>query len=462
MPCLILTGYPCSGKTTLANLIRDVALEHFKDSISNVVIVRDATSPSSAYGDSFVEKSARASLKSDFDRVVNRTATTPGGGGSAEGTHQTLVILDSLNYIKGYRYELYCISKAAQQRHGVVWVLNTVETVLRWNRDRLDDGANEKYDEALLRELVARYEPPDARNRWDSPLYEIDVRPTSDPTVRAEGVDNEPSSKSKPSVLEEVLEHSVYDMHKLSSTLPDKANPTSAAESTTNLDIVPPSGSQTSPFDVSPMPGRAKPKRAVFKRPTKKQNAAPSTSHRASVHVNESPEGTGPATDSEVQTADPVATDTAHTDSASRSGDGAYVTSTTAKTLEERLLEMLRSFLSDDNKPLQAGTSTTRHDVSDPNTLNKIDSVTLQVCDALSKSGVSGGGGGTMPTPISLFGETFARPNPGTHRTMSLDELRRLRRQYMQWIAAYPPDDVDTTSPPSIVRSFLAYMDVQR
>jgi Chromatin associated protein KTI12 len=309
---------------------------------------------------------------------------------------------------------------------------------------------------------VARYEPPDARNRWDSPLYEIDVRPTSDPTVRAEGVDNEPSSKSKPSVLEEVLEHSVYDMHKLSSTLPDKANPTAAAESTTNLDIVPPSGSQTSPFDVSPMPERAKPKRAVFKRPTKKQTAAPSTSNGASVHVNESPEGTGPATDSEVQTADPIATDAAHTDSASRSGDGAYVTSTTAKTLEEHLLEMLRSFLSDDNKPLQAGTSTTRHDVSDPNTLNQIDSVTLQVCDALSKSGVSGGGGGTMPTPISLFGETFARPNPGTHRTMSLAELRRLRRQYMQWIAAYPLDDVDTTSPPSIVRSFLAYMDVQR
>jgi protein KTI12 len=453
MPCLILTGYPSSGKTTLANLIRDVALEHFGNSISNVVIVSDATagaaasSAAASYANSFVEKSTRASLKSDFDRVVNRTSS----GSCAEGGHkQTLVVLDSLNYIKGYRYELYCISKAAQQRHGVVWVLNSLETVLKWNRDRSE--ANQRYDEDLLKELVARYEPPDARNRWDSPLYEIDVRAVADPIGSAPNTGNESlSATSKSSVLEEALEHSVYDMHKLSSTLPDKATPSRTAESTTNLDSgVPPSMSQTSASDPpSANCGIVKPKRAVFKRPTRKQTT-PSTSHVASAHVNESTVPT-----------DLNATGALHANSSSRSADddaGIASSTTTKSSLEGRVLELLRSFLSDENKPLQAGTSTTRHDVSDANTLNQIDSVTLQVCDALSKSGAAG----VASNSVSLLGATFARPNPGTSRTMSLSELRRLRRQYMQWVAAYPPDDVDTNSPPSIVRSFLAYVDAQR
>lgn len=59
--------------------------------------------------DSKQEKDTRGTLKSEVDRWV---------------TKDNLVILDSLNYIKGFRYELYCISRAQSSPHCVVSSLN--------------------------------------------------------------------------------------------------------------------------------------------------------------------------------------------------------------------------------------------------------------------------------------------------------------------------------------------------
>ena len=46
--------------------------------------------------DSAREKILRASLKSNVEKHL---------------TNQNVVILDSMNYIKGYRYELFCIAR---------------------------------------------------------------------------------------------------------------------------------------------------------------------------------------------------------------------------------------------------------------------------------------------------------------------------------------------------------------
>jgi len=32
-----------------------------------------------------------------------------------------------------------------------------------------------RYSDAILCELVARYERPDSKNRWDSPLFELNI-----------------------------------------------------------------------------------------------------------------------------------------------------------------------------------------------------------------------------------------------------------------------------------------------
>lgn len=190
MPCLVFTGHPSAGKSGLAKLFQERALA--SGLIKKVVVVNEESacpgqSIHDCYATSQDEKKTRGALKSAFDRVV---------GTSDEST---LVILDSMNYIKGFRYELYCISKAANQAHGVVWVLNNTETANEWNSKRKSG-----YSSELFHELVLRYEPPDARNRWDSPLYRISVTN---------------SINDDSSVANETLAKSVYNMHSLKETV---------------------------------------------------------------------------------------------------------------------------------------------------------------------------------------------------------------------------------------------------
>jgi hypothetical protein len=45
------------------------------------------------------------------------------------------------------------------------------------------------------------------------------------------------------------------------------------------------------------------------------------------------------------------------------------------------------------------------------------------------------------------------------HRRLPLTELRRLRKQYIQWVALHPPED---TSERGIAQSFLQYIETQR
>ena len=180
MPCLILCGHPCAGKTRLAELIRDRALALHnnnnnndesssntnKTKIRHVMIINEATacpdqSIAACYATSQAEKRTRGALKSAFDRSVG------------ENDASTLVILDSGNYIKGFRYELHCISKASGQQHGVVWVMNTSQLCKQWNQARRQEeeeqakshgsDATAYYSDALMDELILRFEPPDAR-----------------------------------------------------------------------------------------------------------------------------------------------------------------------------------------------------------------------------------------------------------------------------------------------------------
>lgn len=81
-----------------------------------------------------------------------------------------IVILDSLNYIKGFRYELFCLSKHVKTPHCVLQCETPAETAREWNATRED---SEKYSDQIFDALVMQFEPPDSRNRWDSPLFII-------------------------------------------------------------------------------------------------------------------------------------------------------------------------------------------------------------------------------------------------------------------------------------------------
>lgn len=58
---------------------------------------------------------------------------------------KSIVIVDSLNHNKGFRYELFCIAKSQQTPHCVVYLDPTLDEQIAWNSQRLTD----KWDEDL-------------------------------------------------------------------------------------------------------------------------------------------------------------------------------------------------------------------------------------------------------------------------------------------------------------------------
>ena len=95
-----------------------------------------------------------------------------------------------------------------------------------------EDQQNEKqycfYSTEMMEGLMKRYEPPDDRNRWDKPLYRVDVstfipNPSSsnsnDSNANAVAVSTSTSTSTSTSVAKNVLEKSVYNMHSLSDAI---------------------------------------------------------------------------------------------------------------------------------------------------------------------------------------------------------------------------------------------------
>ena len=140
---------------------------------------RDADVPS--------EKSTRGLVRSAVDRALAGRRT---------------VVVDSLNNIKGYRYELWCLAKQVRRgacphlatltqpcppphlpthpttraqaatRYCVVHVDTPAERCREWNEARAQSGAP-CYSAAVFDDLAGRFERPDSRNRWDQPLFTV-------------------------------------------------------------------------------------------------------------------------------------------------------------------------------------------------------------------------------------------------------------------------------------------------
>ncbi len=154
MPLVMMCGLPCSGKTRRAKELLDYIKAHHG---TEVHLIQDSfqVSKNNCFASSNEEKIVRGDIKSNTERLL---------------TTESIVILDSLNYIKGFRYELFCISKHVKTPHCVIVCEAPVETIQEWNKTR---GTEEKYSDEILKALVMRFEAPDSRNRWDCPLFTI-------------------------------------------------------------------------------------------------------------------------------------------------------------------------------------------------------------------------------------------------------------------------------------------------
>ncbi len=113
------------------------------------------------------EKASHARFKSAVQRALSRPTDC--------------VIADACNLTKGFRYELHILARNAGTPSCCLWVGPDVPlgSALGVNRARGDgcgsvggSGAT-AYAEGALRDLWARFEAPDARNRWDAPLLRL-------------------------------------------------------------------------------------------------------------------------------------------------------------------------------------------------------------------------------------------------------------------------------------------------
>ncbi|EGC36124.1 hypothetical protein DICPUDRAFT_32350 [Dictyostelium purpureum] len=155
MPLIVLSGIPSSGKSQRAKDLYD----HFTQMGKKVVIISEETlliNKNEGYKDSLTEKMTRGSLKAAIERNLNK---------------ETVVISDSLNYIKGYRYELFCIARAAGTRLLVIYCDTPRDVSKQWNSQRDSSVA---FSDNLLEELTNRFEVPNPKNRWDSPLFTLE------------------------------------------------------------------------------------------------------------------------------------------------------------------------------------------------------------------------------------------------------------------------------------------------
>ena len=151
MPLIIFTGGPCSGKTKSAEKLTQYLTEKGED----VKLINEESlglNKIDYYTNFQTEKNLRAKLKSEVEKNLN---------------DKRVVILDYLNYVKGYRYELYCLVRNLKTRQCVVYFKIDIDTCIEYNeKDKL-------YSNDLLKDLYQRMEEPIAKNRWDSPLLTV-------------------------------------------------------------------------------------------------------------------------------------------------------------------------------------------------------------------------------------------------------------------------------------------------
>ncbi|XP_049937037.1 protein KTI12 homolog [Nymphaea colorata] len=156
MALVVMCGQPCSGKSMaaclLAGILRSQDLKVRLIDESSLHLDRNV-----AYADMTAEKNLRGVLRSEVDRSLSK---------------DNIVIVDSLNNIKGYRYELWCLARAAGIKYCVVYCDTEEDECRKWNKERGDRGKI-MYSDKVLDDLIRRFEKPDRRNRWDYPLFEL-------------------------------------------------------------------------------------------------------------------------------------------------------------------------------------------------------------------------------------------------------------------------------------------------
>ncbi|KAG1807241.1 chromatin associated protein KTI12 [Suillus variegatus] len=169
---MTISGYPSSRKSNRAAQIYDFISSASSPQLKVKVISDDdlAVDTSDLQKlDSLQENIACATLFTAITRHIFK---------------DTILIVDRMNYIKGFRYQLYW--KAREAGVGVATesmsVLAKPDQCQKWNDEPGDDKG---YKPQTLDALIQRFEEPSSMVRWDAPLFAI---PWDDPTPPLERI----------------------------------------------------------------------------------------------------------------------------------------------------------------------------------------------------------------------------------------------------------------------------------
>ena len=155
MSVILLVGVPGSGKTLLANNLKKKLEELGKE----VVIVTEPGVEKGTFDSSDAERIGRSDYKMSFQRELSA---------------QRIVIADGMNFIKGYRYELYCLAREA----GLAWCVAYLDV----DDETAFARSEAKYpNKVRLRKLIGRMEKPMESTKFDKPLFI--VKDANDPEI---------------------------------------------------------------------------------------------------------------------------------------------------------------------------------------------------------------------------------------------------------------------------------------
>uniref|UniRef100_A0A2C9GWT5 Protein KTI12 homolog n=1 Tax=Anopheles funestus TaxID=62324 RepID=A0A2C9GWT5_ANOFN len=164
MPLIVITGLPRSGKSSRAKELEQYFTDNGKGPVHIVseadCIARSGYGVKESFTDTTKEKQIRASLKSEAMKLLTKTS---------------LVILDGTNYIKGYRYEIFCMSKNARTTQCTLHCAMTVEQRDARRNEIVQSvtTSGSDLDADTFDALCQRYEEPQDSSRWDRPLFTV-------------------------------------------------------------------------------------------------------------------------------------------------------------------------------------------------------------------------------------------------------------------------------------------------
>jgi len=158
MPLITISAKPFTGKTTFAKSLQNYISNNQSEKACIIISDEDKyreleLTRDEVYESTHVlEKRLRGDLKAATEKAL--------------ANKNNIVILDHGNYIKSFRYELYCLAKSTKEKSCVVFLSEPLHNIHDTESD---------YSEDIYQALSFRFEEPIGDNRWDKPLIKVSV-----------------------------------------------------------------------------------------------------------------------------------------------------------------------------------------------------------------------------------------------------------------------------------------------